>query len=107
MKARRSVALNRREFMKTSAKAALLLPATALLGARTARAEDKLVTDMPDQAYMVQALQYVNVSEKPGQKCTNCQFYTPGEGGMGKCQLIPVGLVKDGGWCTSFVEKVQ
>ena len=62
---------------------------------------------MPDQAFMVQALQYTDTSDKADQNCTNCQFFTPGEGGTGKCQLIPVGLVSDGGWCVSYVKKVE
>ena len=101
-------AMSRREFIKTGLTAAAVLPlANTVLRPGLAHAEEKLVTEMPDQAHMVQALQYVNESDKPDQNCTNCQFYTPGEGGTGKCQLIPIGLVADGGWCASFVEKVQ
>lgn len=107
MNQKKHLPLNRREFIRAGAKAAAVLPAATMLGTRTARAEEKLLVDLPDQAFMVQALQYVSVSAKPDQNCTNCQFYTPGEGGTGKCQLIPVGLVSDGGWCMSYVKKVQ
>jgi hypothetical protein len=100
-------AMNRREFIKTGLTAAAVLPiANTVLRPGIAHAEDKLVTDMPDQAHMVQALQYVNVSEKADQNCANCQFYTAGDGGTGKCQLIPIGLVAEGGWCASYVKKV-
>ena len=55
---------------------------------------------------MVSALQYVNESAKADQRCDNCQLYTAGEGGKGKCQLFPVGLVASGGWCSSWAQKV-
>lgn len=107
MKEHQQLSLSRREFIQAGAAAAVALPAAALLGTRAARAEEKLVTDMPDQAYMVQALQYVNVSDRPGESCANCQFYTPGEDATGKCTLIPVGLVTEGGSCASYVTKVE
>ena len=99
--------LTRRQFIQAGATAAALLPASALLASRAARAEEKLVTAMPDQAFMVQALQYVDTSVTPDQNCIKCQFYTPGNEGTGKCQLIPVGLVAESGWCTSYVKKVE
>lgn len=107
MKEHKQLPLSRREFIRAGAAAAAALPALALLGTRAARAEEKLVTDMPDQAYMVQALQYLDVSNRPGENCLNCQFYTPGESGTGKCTLIPVGLVSEGGSCASYVTKVE
>lgn len=66
----------------------------------------ELVTDLAAAAPMVAALQYVNVSAKPDQNCANCQLYTAGEGGVGKCQLFPQGSVKEGGWCASWAQKV-
>jgi hypothetical protein len=53
----------------------------------------------------VEALQYVHVSQKPDQKCSGCQFYTPAAGERGKCQLFQQGLVEAGGWCASFVAR--
>lgn len=101
--------MNRRDFIKTGLSAAAVLPAAGvLLHAAPARAEgDQLVTEIADQAPMVAALQYVNESAKPDQKCTDCQFFTPGEGGKGKCQLFQKGLVTDGGWCASYVKKAS
>ncbi len=99
--------LDRREFLKVSLTAAVALPvAGAVFGARTARAEDKMVTEVEAMKPTVQALQYVDASDKPDQNCANCQFYTAGDGGKGKCQLFMEGLVTEGGWCMSWTKKV-
>ena len=102
-------AMNRRDFIKTGLSAAAVLPAAGVLfGASQASAEGgELVTEVADQAPMVAALQYVNESAKPDQKCADCQFYTPGDGGKGKCQLFQKGLVAEGGWCASYVKKAS
>ena len=43
------------------------------------------------------------------QNCGNCMFYakTSGEKAaeVGKCQLLPTGLVKTGGWCNTWTKK--
>ena len=98
--------MDRRAFLMAGATAAAVLPG-ALLAARPARAEEALVTDMPEQAPMVQALQYVNESTMDGKNCANCQLYTAGEGGKGKCQLFPTGLVMGTGYCASWAQKVS
>ena len=98
--------MSRRDFMKTGLTAAAALPVVATL-VRPGVARAELVTELPDQAAMVGALQYVNESTKPDQNCTNCQFYTPGEGGVGKCQLFPVGNVAEKGWCASWAKKLE
>jgi hypothetical protein len=69
--------------------------------------EGKLVTEVASAASLVSALQYVNESPKPDQKCGNCQLYTAGAGGRGKCQLFPEGLVAESGHCASWVAKVS
>ena len=99
--------ITRREFMKTGLAAGALLPVVGgtLLRPGVARAEG-LVTEEPSAQAIVQALGYVNESAKPDQKCGNCQLYTAGEGGTGKCQLFPAGLVKETGWCMSWTKKV-
>ena len=97
--------IDRRGFLAAGLTTAALLPG-ALLSAKTATAAEALVTDMPENAPMVAALQYVAVSAKDGQNCANCQLYTAGEGGTGKCQLFPTGLVADGGHCASWAQKV-
>jgi hypothetical protein len=101
-------AMNRRDFIKNGLVAAAVLPiADAVLRPLAARADDtKLVTELPDQAAMVTALQYTNESEKADQDCEGCQFFTPGaDGTRGKCQLFPIGLVTSKGWCASYVKK--
>jgi hypothetical protein len=65
----------------------------------------KLVTDLPENQPVVASLQYVHESARTDQSCGNCQFYTPGEGGLGKCQLFVKGLVREQGWCASWVAK--
>ena len=101
-------ALDRREFLKTSLTATALLPlAGVAFGATAAHAaDDQLVTEVPASGVMVTALQYTNESAKPDQNCANCQLYTTGEGGKGKCQLFQQGLVTEGGWCASWTKKV-
>ena len=98
--------MDRREFLAAGVTSAALLPGL-LLSAKTARAAEALVTDMPENAPMVAALQYVAVSVKEGQNCGNCQLFTAGEGGTGKCQLFPTGLVAEGGNCASWAQKVS
>ena len=113
MKRCNSGSMNRREFLQTGLTAAAVLPvAGALLRPTTARAEDKLVTELAaagDEmaASLVTALGYVAISEKEDENCANCLFYEPGAGGTGKCQLMPVpgGVVADAAWCTSFSKK--
>jgi anaerobic selenocysteine-containing dehydrogenase len=98
--------LDRREFLKAGLTAAAALPiAGALFGARSARAQS--VMEVESMKPTVQALQYTDTSDKPDQTCANCQFYTPGEGGSGKCQLFVEGTVTDGGWCMSWTKKVD
>ena len=96
--------MDRREFLTVGMTTAALLPG-ALLTARTASAE--LVTEVEANAPMVTALQYVNESAKADQNCGNCQLYTAGEGGVGKCQLFATGDVKEAGWCMSWAQKVS
>lgn len=102
--------LNRREFIKLGLTAGAVLPAAGvLLRAGTARAEDQLITEIEAAKPTAQALQYANESPKAaeGQTCGTCQLYTAGEGGKGKCQLFPQGLVTEGGWCLSWAKKVS
>ena len=100
-------AFTRRDFLRTSLAASALIPVAGLvLRAGPARAADeKLVTETPAVAATVQALQYKNVSDKPDQKCSTCQFFTAGSGGHGKCQLFVQGLVSETGWCMSYTKK--
>jgi hypothetical protein len=101
-------AFTRRDFLRTGIAAGALIPAAGIaLRARPAWAEEeKLVTEIPAVAATVQALQYKVQSDKPDQNCKNCQFYTAGAGGKGKCQLFVQGLVAEAGWCMSWTKKI-
>ena len=55
---------------------------------------------------MVTGLQYVSKSVKADQNCGNCQLYTAGEAGTGKCMRFQQGLVAEAGWCISWAKKV-
>jgi hypothetical protein len=67
----------------------------------------ELVTDLPESAAMVAALQYTHTSEIADQSCANCQLFTPTSDGLGKCQLFAQGSVKQAGWCASWAPKVS
>lgn len=101
-------ALSRRDFLRTGLAAGALIPVAGLVLRAPAAwaADEKLVTETPAMAPTVQALQYRLVSDKPDQNCKNCQFYTPGTGGTGKCQLFVQGLVSEKGWCMSWTKKL-
>lgn len=49
-------------------------------------------------------LGYVPESEKPKQRCNNCQFWQPDKypDACGGCQLFPDGAVNPAGWCVSW-----
>jgi hypothetical protein len=100
-----TVSIDRRGFLRAGLTAAVLLPVAG--AAFQARASEPLITEIEANTPMIQALQYVTTSAKPDQKCGNCQLYTAGEGGKGKCQLFQQGVVVEGGWCMSWAQKVQ
>ncbi|MBW2268307.1 MAG: high-potential iron-sulfur protein [Deltaproteobacteria bacterium] len=66
-----------------------------------------LVTDLPDVAAMVAALQYTNTSGNPDQRCANCQLFAQTGDGIGKCQIFAQGYVTEGGWCVSWAAKAS
>jgi hypothetical protein len=66
---------------------------------------DALVSEITASAGLVSALQYVNVSPIPDQRCEGCQLYTATGPEKGKCVLFQQGLVMAGGHCTSWVKK--
>ena len=100
------LSMDRRGFLRAGLTSAAALPVVAtVLGARTARAADG-VLDIEANKTMVQSLQYVEESAKEGQNCANCQLYTAGEGGRGKCMLFQQGTVAEKGWCMSWAQKV-
>lgn len=75
---------------------------------------------VPDTDPTAKALKYVPDATKAtridkmgvvgkDQSCKNCQFYTKaGEVGgkeVGKCLMLPAGMVASGGWCMSWTKK--
>jgi anaerobic selenocysteine-containing dehydrogenase len=82
---------NRRQVLKLGAA----LPAVAaaipmLLSGRDARAQK-----MPQKQAQYQD------TPKNGQRCDGCQFYIPGDGNVGKCQVV-AGEVAAEGWCALY-----
>ncbi|MBC86653.1 MAG: hypothetical protein CL677_05690 [Bdellovibrionaceae bacterium] len=98
---------SRRDFLK---KAMVTVPAVGI-AAITYRAHaadpdaNKLVTDVPANKGLLMGLQYVNESKKAGQSCKNCNLYTAGKDGKGKCSILPKGLVAEKGWCVTWQAK--
>lgn len=100
------LSMDRRSFLRAGLTSAAALPVIAsVFGARSARAEDS-VTAIEGMKTMVDSLQYVEASAKEGQKCSNCQLFTAGDGGRGKCMLFQQGTVAEDGWCMSWAQKV-
>jgi hypothetical protein len=51
------------------------------------------------------ALQYTDATQKPDQRCDNCQFYEDkGADQCGGCTILP-GPVHPKGWCASWAAK--
>jgi hypothetical protein len=117
--------VGRREFLKKGIRVGLALPmasgaiATAFLTACPQREPEeppvpemvgnedgpRLVTDFPENQAVLNALNYTHETPIPEQRCDNCLFYTqiePVHPGLGGCQLIPRGLVRAEGWCSSW-----
>jgi High potential iron-sulfur protein len=104
--AARSPVAARREFL-------VLLAGTAgLVLAGRARAQ---LAPLPETDPTAQALGYradaaqVDAARFPqhtaAQHCANCNFFQPGEGGSGGCQLFPGKSVSAKGWCSAYAAK--
>lgn len=125
--------LSRRDFLlKTTAFGAVALGSTAIISA-CGGGQEQPQTEAPaaepapapeaapmadagcgdvsgltdSEVQMRQTLQYVDVSPKPDQLCSNCQLYVEATGGAscGGCQIIK-GPIAPGGYCTSWAQKV-
>jgi hypothetical protein len=81
------------------------LPAAPEAGAEGAADDTALVTAIAANESLVSALSYTHESDKPDQRCANCLLYTAVGGGRGKCQLFTRGMVKEGGWCSSWAPR--
>ena len=73
----------------------------------TATSTGALVTELEAVAPVVAALQYVHESPVADRRCGNCQLYTPGAEGRGRCQLFAQGLVRETGWCASWIPRTS
>lgn len=100
---------NRRSFLKFSSTLGvglLVFPKLAFSAEPTLVKEDETLP---------KALKYLHDATKskdrkdPKAICKNCSFYKPegkiGSDEVGKCQMFQKGVVKAGGWCTSWVKK--
>lgn len=93
----------RRKFVSLMGAGAAVVPLSALVGALPSHAQDDLPLVDPASAQAT-ALQYVEVSEKDGQACSNCSLYTGTEGSEnGPCPLFPGNSVTANGWCSAYV----
>ena len=106
--------LSRRHFTKLGlgAAAAVLggtvLPRTAAAGHHEGGDGDgapPLVTDVPENASLLTAVQYVAVSEIEGKNCANCQLLLQRDGDVGRCGLFQKGKVPVAAYCTSWIKK--
>ena len=102
-----SDSVSRRRFLATSAGALGLSSVLAACGgggdgvvAAECQGYDTLT---PGELQQRAALAYVDDSPVLGQKCNNCQFYVPEEGGSacGGCTLF-AGPVAPEGYCTGW-----
>jgi len=103
--------------VKKVAGGILLAPAAGILVHRApVFAQDKLISLDDGTA---KALGYVHEKSKADaekypklktpegakQSCVNCLQFTATSGGLGRCTILPAGLVKSGGWCSVWVAK--
>lgn len=105
---REKSAMNRRAFVKATAVA---VAGVGLVGNAQARSfvfqDEKHAREYDSNKALLDALKYVDKSEVADQNCANCQLYTATKDNMGKCQLIPNGLVAKEGHCISWTKKVS
>lgn len=99
---------SRRRFLAATAGALGLAPVLAACGGGSgveAASCDGYDALTPQDLQARAALQYVDNTPIPAQRCDNCQFYVPAEGGAspcGGCQLF-AGPVAPAGYCVSWV----
>ena len=51
------------------------------------------------------SMNYVEASQKAGETCSVCSFFTPGEGNCGTCEIFTGGPANSGGRCDSWAAK--
>ena len=95
--------ITRRRFHQLGA-AAVVAAATPWI-AHPARGDERRVSEIPENAALLEGIQYVPESAKEGQRCANCLLFQPGEDGVGKCQILMQGVVPETAWCVSWAAK--
>lgn len=103
-----SIDPKRRKLLGAAVSGAVLVPLASLLGARSARAAEKLSED-DSQA---KALHYVHDasdakhdSYDKGELCKNCNLIQSDSGEWRPCAIFPGKLVNEDGWCSAYVKK--
>lgn len=98
--------LTRRQVGRAGLGLVLAVGGVSLGWRRAFAADEPYVTDVPESAAIVQALQYVSKSAKPDQQCASCALFVADAGATkGKCALFAKGLVSAEGWCSSWSKK--
>jgi hypothetical protein len=101
---------SRRRFLKVAAGTAAAAAVVGMLP-DVARAADlpHLTSADPTAAalsYVEDASKSTNPKRKPGDVCTNCQFFQgKAADAFGPCQLFPGKAVAGKGWCVSHAPK--
>lgn len=115
---------SRRQFIKASLLAAVMLPFLGFFRNASAEKKDDSALPagekpVPESDAVASAIGYkANVAnidfakypqrkkpEAKNQFCKNCALYTPSNKGWGKCQMLTSGLVSANGWCGSWSKK--
>ncbi len=94
--------VTRRELGTLAAGAALAALGVSPMAARAAADDSTLVTEIPANAGLIKAVQYVDQSAKAGEICSGCILWQGGDARRGKCPLFQQGVVSAGGWCSSW-----
>ena len=102
---------SRRRFLKGAAGTTA---AAVVLGGLPGLARAADLPHLTDADPTAKALDYTddaaktkNPKHKPGDDCTNCQFYSGGPKGYGPCALFPGKSVNSHGWCVSHSPKAK
>ncbi|UOD49719.1 high-potential iron-sulfur protein [Orrella daihaiensis] len=96
----------RRQFMAVSA-----VSVASLVTAKVAYAQPMLGEGEPqavalgykEDATAVDKAKFAKYQD--GQRCDNCQLYTPKDAKAGACSVFPGKLVTAAGWCNLWVKK--
>ncbi|MBL7714825.1 MAG: high-potential iron-sulfur protein [Bdellovibrionales bacterium] len=117
--------VSRRDFLKSAALAAAVVPAASFLmqactkkggggadipeGQKALSEKDPVATALgySEDASKVDVTKFPRKGTAEGAKmsCMNCAQYTALNEGWGKCNIFAQGVVTAGGWCNSWVAK--